>query len=245
MRIVICDDDNSDLKIMEKLFHEIFVYYEIDYNLQLFTSAVEMLKKVEQIDIAILDIAMEELNGIDLGRKLKIRFPEVRVIYTTSYEQYCIQAINEVHAFSFLCKPLEREAVKKQIAGILKEIHQLNDTREKTFNKVSDVRGKEFAVLRIHLKDIIYFEYIKSKRRIAIVLENEVYEYPGVMKKLIEEMEDYGFAVNCRGNLVNLRHIKKIRGYDIYMDNGKILALSQKRVMEFKEKVNSFIHDHI
>ncbi len=245
MEIVICDDDNTDLKIMEELFHEIFVCYEIDYNLRLFTSAAEMLKKVKQIDIAILDIAMEELNGIDLGRKLKIRFPEICVIYTTSYEQYCMQAINEVHAFSFLCKPLEREAVEKQITAILKEIHQLNDTREKVFHKASDARGKEYAILRIHLKDIIYFEYIKSKRRIAIVLEKEVYEYPGVMKKLIEELKDYGFAVNCRGNLVNLRHIRKIRGYDIYMDNGKVLPLSQKRVMEFKEKVNSFIHDHI
>lgn len=245
MEIVICDDDDADLKIMEELFHEIFCCYEIDYNLGLFTSADEMLKKVKQIDIAILDIAMEELNGIDLGRKLKIRFPEVHIIYTTSYEQYCMQAINEVHAFSFLCKPLERKTIKKQIAGILKEIHQLDDTREKIFNKVSDVRGKEYAILRIHLRDIIYFEYIKSKRRIAIVLENEVYEYPGVMKKLIEELEDDGFAVNCRGNLVNLRHIRKIRGYDIYMDNGKILPLSQKRVMEFKEKVNCFVHDHI
>ncbi|MDE6760159.1 MAG: LytTR family DNA-binding domain-containing protein [Lachnospiraceae bacterium] len=245
MEIAICDDDNADLKIMEKLFREIFFNFEVDCNLQLFNSAAQMLKKVKRIDIAILDIAMEELNGIDLGRKLKIRFPEAHIIYTTSYRQYCMQAINEVHAFSFLCKPLKKAVVKKQIAGVLKEIHQLEDIREKTFYKVSDMEGKEFAVLRINLNDIIYFEYIKLKRKIAIILENKVYEYPGVMKKLIEELEDDGFAVNCRGILINLRHIKKIRGYDIYMDNGMVLALSQKRVMKFKEKVNSYIHEHI
>ncbi len=63
-----------------------------------------------------------------------------------------------------------------------------------------------------------------------IVLEKTAYEYSYVMEKLAGELEGYGFAVNCRGNLVNLRHISKIKGYDIYMDNGQILALSQKRV---------------
>ena len=77
------------------------------------------------------------------------------------------------------------------------------------------------------------------------MLENEVYEYSYVMEKLADEFEDYEFAVNCRGNLVNLRHIVKIKGYDIHMDNGQILALSQKRVAKFKEKMNEFIHHHV
>ena len=42
-----------------------------------------------------------------LGRKLKEKFPDVKLVYITSYEEYCMQVINEVHAFSFLCKPLE------------------------------------------------------------------------------------------------------------------------------------------
>ena len=62
------------------------------------------------------------------------------------------------------------------------------------------------------------------------MLENEVYEYSYVMEKLTGELENYGFAVNCRGNLVNLR---------------QILALSQKRVAKFKEKMNEFIHHHV
>lgn len=77
------------------------------------------------------------------------------------------------------------------------------------------------------------------------MLKNEVYEYSYVMEKLADELEDYGFAVNCRGNLVNLQHIVKIKGYNVYMDNGQILALSQKRVAEFKEKMNEFIHSHV
>ena len=68
------------------------------------------------------------------------------------------------------------------------------------------------------------------------MLENEVYEYSYVMEKLADELEDYEFAVNCRGNLVNLRHIVKIKGYDIHMDNGQILALSQKGLLSLRKK---------
>ncbi len=243
--IAICDDDSKDLKSIIDILKDIFATHNDKCSLQSFHSATDMLKKVNKMDIAILDISMEEMNGIDLGRELKKRFPEVRIIYTTSYEQYCMQAINEVHAFSFLCKPLEKEEVKNQLDELVKKIKQSDEKMEKVFYKVSDSNGIEHPFIKLELQNIIFFEYVKTKRRIAIVLENEVYEYSYVMEKLADELEDYGFSVNCRGNLVNLRHILKIKGYDIYMDNGQILALSQKRVAEFKEKMNEFIHNHV
>jgi len=243
--IAICDDDSKDLKSVIDMLKDIFVEYNDKCSLQYFYSATEMLEKVSKMDIAILDISMDEMNGIDLGRELKMRFPEVRVIYTTSYEQYCMQAINEVHAFSFLCKPLGKEEVKNQLEELVKEIKQSDDKVEKVFYKVSDSNGKEHPFIKLELQNIVFFEYVKTKRRIAIVLENTVYEYSYVMEKLAGELEDYGFVINCRGNLVNLRHISKIKGYDIYMDNGRILALSQKRVAEFKEKMNEYIHSHV
>lgn len=243
--IAICDDDSKDLKSMIDLVREIFAKHGDKYYLQSFHSAIDMLEKVNKMDIAILDISMEEMNGIDLGRELKMRFPEIKVIFTTNYEQYCMQAINEIHAFSFLCKPLKREEVKNQLEELIEIIKQSDNKMEKVFYKVSDSGGKEYPFLKVELQNIIYFEYVKSKRRIAIVLSNEVYECSYVMEKLAAELENYGFAVNCRGNLVNLRHVMKIKGYDIYMDNGEILALSQKRVVRFKEKMNEFIHSRI
>ena len=64
-------------------------------------SANQMLENISRIDIGILDISMEELNGIKLGRKLKEKFPDVKLVYITSYEEYCMQVINEVMHFHF------------------------------------------------------------------------------------------------------------------------------------------------
>lgn len=203
LEIVVCDDDIADLECAVTMLHKIFTSQKIAYHIEQFASANQMLENISNIDIGILDISMEELNGIKLGRKLKEKFPDVKLVYITSYEEYCMQVINEVHAFSFLCKPLEYDKLK--------------------------------------LRDILYFEYIKRSRKVLIALSDITYEYDCIFEKLVEELQPYDFVVNCRGNLVNLRHIEKIKGFIIYMDNGKELQIAQKRSSDFREEVNKFL----
>lgn len=243
--IVICDDDRGDLEHIVNLLQEILSCCNWDYHIRSFISATELLKTVKKLHIAILDISMGAMNGIELGEKVKARCPGAEIIYTTSYEQYCMQAINKVHAYSFLRKPVEKGELKKQVLGLLEDGSKLNEGEEKVFEKIQDSQGKEYPSLKLKLEDIVYFEYIKTTRRAAIIMEKETYEYPCVMEKLAVELENQGFVVNCRGNLINLRHVVKIKGYEIYMDNGGILPLSQRRVADFKEKLNNFLNNNI
>lgn len=239
IEIAVCDDDANDLDFAVSILHEIFTAQNIGYNIKTFLSANEMLNNIRKIDIGILDIAMNELNGIKLGRKLKEKFPNIKLIYITSYEEYCMQAINDVHAFSFLCKPLDNCTMQKQIIEVLNSIP--NNVIEKEFYKVTDSKQKEYASIKLKLEDILYFEYIKRQRRAAIVLEDETYECECVFEKLVEELKQYDFVVNCRGNLVNLSHIEKIKGFSIFLDNGKELQIAQKRIVDFRSSMNEFL----
>ena len=245
LEIAICDDDLNDLTYAMDLIQEVFEHNKISYNLQLFDSASDMLLKIRRLDIALLDISMKELNGIDLGRALKIRFPELKLIYVTSFEQYCIQAVNGTHAFSFLCKPLNKERLQEQLLALINECRYFDYLKEKTFYQVLDDNKQQLPMVTLKLKDIIYFEYIKSMRKISIVLEGRSYKCPYVMNQLAEELACYGFFTNCRGQLVNLRHIYKIKGYEIHLHNGQVLALSQKRAVEFKKSMNDFLHNNV
>lgn len=69
----------------------------------------------------------------------------------------------------------------------------------------------------------------------------EQYECECTFENLVEELHPYDFAVNHRGCLVNLRHIEKIQGFHIYLDNGKELSLAQKRSSDFREEMNKFL----
>ncbi|MBR1391170.1 MAG: response regulator transcription factor [Lachnospiraceae bacterium] len=243
IEIAVCDDDVNELDTTAEILHEIFKSRNLECNIKSFLSASELLKSTKKIDIGILDIAMNEINGIKLGRKLKEKFPQVILIYTTSYEEYCMQAINDVHAFSFLCKPLDRQKLYEQIGQALNMMP--DDTLEKQFYKVTDSRNKQYVSIKLKLQDILYFEYIKRQRRVAIVLAEETYEYECVFETLVKEMEQYDFAVNCRGYLVNLCHIAKIKGYVLYLDNGQELPIAQKRMEGFRLKINTFLQSNL
>ena len=63
-----------------------------------------------------------------------------------------MQVINEVHAFSFLCKPLEYDKLELQILELL---NQLPDAIvEKNFYKVTDSNGKEYLSIKLKLRDM-------------------------------------------------------------------------------------------
>lgn len=133
LEIAVCDDDIADLECAVNMLHKIFTSQKIAYHIEKFMSANQMLENISRIDIGILDISMEELNGIKLGRKLKEKFPDVKLVYITSYEEYCMQVINEVHAFSFLYKPLEYDKLELQILELL---NQLPDSAVESSGKV-------------------------------------------------------------------------------------------------------------
>lgn len=244
IEIVICDDEMADLDAVSKIVCEICLNEAIDYDLKTYSSSKEMLEQTYSMDIGILDISMHELNGIDLGRELKKKFPEVKLIYTTSYEQYCQQVINKVHAFSFLTKPVKYENVREQIVEMLDNMEDDVSNRKREFYNVMTSDKREIEVIKLNLKDILYFEYIKSARKIKIVCKKEYYEFSYVMEKLADELRAFGFEVNCRGMLVNMRHIKKVKGYLLYMDNGQEIALSQKRKADFIKMMNMFMHNN-
>lgn len=241
LEIAVCDDNAKDLDIITKKLNEICAEMSAECHVSAFHSPDSLLEVRTKIDIGILDIVMPDCNGIELGRKLKEKHGDITLIYTTSYEDYCRQAINKVHAFSFLVKPVDKEELKEQVAACLQETKGYE--KELMFEHVRDSSGDIIPVVRLKVSDILYCEYMKAQREISIVLAHEVYFYATAFKRLSEQLQNLGFVVNRRGSIVNLSHIKRLKGYTIYLDNGEELLLTQKRVSDFKDKMNTYFHE--
>ena len=54
-------------------------------------------------------------------------------------------------------------------------------------------------------------------------------------------MEKYGFCMPHKSFVVNLYQVKSLKGYDITMMDGSVVPLSQKKSVEFREKLSSFL----
>lgn len=243
IEISVCDDDADDLRRTVQIIDEIMAEQSTAYRLHAFQSAAELLRSPVQTDIAILDIAMDECNGIELGRRIRGKFPEIKLIYTTFFESYCMQALNEAHAFSYLCKPIIPDRMQEQLTAVLAAIPDIGP--DKTFYDLTDSHGKYCPAIRLRLNDIFFLEYIKRQRKAAIMLKEETYVCKCVFEKLAEELAPFDFVVNSRGMLVNLRHVENIQGGVVCLDNSQKLPIAQKRMTAFRESLHSFLQKKI
>ncbi|NBJ95713.1 LytTR family transcriptional regulator DNA-binding domain-containing protein, partial [Parablautia muri] len=99
------------------------------------------------------------------------------------------------------------------------------------------------AFLRQYQKKEVRLEFRNvSYEENGVLSENMVYEYPDAISGLEERMQPYGFETSCRGILVNLKNVAKKKGDEVALKNGMSVPLSQKRVAQFKERLNEYIH---
>ena len=70
-------------------------------------------------DVAFLDIQMHEMGGLALAQSLRALYPSLPIIFCTAYEYYAVRAMNLHIDASYLMKPIQREAVERELDRIL------------------------------------------------------------------------------------------------------------------------------
>ena len=243
LEIAICEDEQADRERLQGMLHTILDKYNVERQITCYSSGEELLGSGVQFQLIFMDIVMEGRNGIDIGQEIYNRNHTAKIIYQTNFGDYCKEALNTVHAFAYMEKPVDEKMLEKQVAEFLKQYQKEEVQLE--FSSVSfeenDIVAEKPSML-LSVSAIQYFEYIKAKKKVKIVTESAVYEYPDVISSLEARMQPYGFETSCRGILVNLRNVMKVKGYEVILRNGASVPLSQKRVMEFKKRLNECAH---
>jgi two-component system response regulator AlgR len=100
-------------------------------------AALELLAGVET-DVALLDIRMPEMDGLELAQHLRKLPQPPAVIFTTAYDVHAIRAF-ELHAIDYLLKPIRAERLHDALtrargarpaqADVLRDIRQAPRTR--------------------------------------------------------------------------------------------------------------------
>mgnify|MGYP002624659933 CR=1 FL=1 len=74
--------------------------------------------KEHPADLALLDINMPDMNGIELASEIKAMYPDMAVIFLKAYAQYAVDAFS-VRAAGYLLKPVTKEALAADVAYAL------------------------------------------------------------------------------------------------------------------------------
>ena len=93
-----------------------------------FDRADEALRFAEtnRVDFALLDIEMPGMNGLELGKALRERYPEIVIIFVSGYDRYVLDALH-CGADYYITKPYSSD----QVTSALKRAKLLSRRQEK------------------------------------------------------------------------------------------------------------------
>ena len=177
MNLLIADDENLELKVLEKTVKKHFVD-----ELEIFASSNG--RKASQIcdevkpDIALLDIEMPGMNGIELAKYIKEKYAECIIIFITAYDRfdYVIEAMH-IKAFDYLLKPWKEERLCELINTAIENVRSMQKT-DSIVHSQKDV-----------IKDYIdrnYKKDISAKDVAGILGYSDVY-FSKVFKQLFDD----------------------------------------------------------
>ncbi|MCM3712502.1 response regulator [Alkalihalobacillus oceani] len=109
-------------------------------------DALALLEE-HQIDVIVTDIRMPLMDGIELTRKAKESYPDMKVMLLTCYDDFeYVQEAVALGASGYLLKTdLEGGSLEKQLQKIAKEVQQEREKRE-SYQRL-EVKARESAAL--------------------------------------------------------------------------------------------------
>lgn len=131
LRVVIADDERPAREFLKSVLAD-FDDVEIVGEAENGADAVELIRS-QKPDLALLDLRMPEVSGLDAVRLLrKNQMP--LIAFVTAFDEYAVQAF-EVNAVDYLLKPVEKARLRETLNRAHERLEQ-DDWRENEADRV-------------------------------------------------------------------------------------------------------------
>ena len=160
MTAICVDDEPLVLQLTLSLFRDLPGFQEGEG----FAGPLEALDWLENHtpDIALLDIDMPGMNGLELARRIRDMHPDTAVIFLTGYSEYALDAF-QLHASGYLMKPINREKLASEVEYALSGRNR---------GKASNVFAKTFGNFDLLVDGRpLVFKRSKSKELLAYLVD--------------------------------------------------------------------------
>jgi len=139
-RILVIDDDEDIRKVLSEILKD------NGYNADSAETGGEALRKAEKkfYNLALIDIRLPDIEGIELLTKIKETKPKMRKIIITGYPtlKNAVEALNK-GADAYIMKPLDMDKVLATIKEQLKKQRREQKMTEKQLVQYIETRVKQ------------------------------------------------------------------------------------------------------
>lgn len=203
-------------------------------DVEYFSQEYQLLEKWKNnpYDLLIMDIELNAVNGLDVVKYGRDCGRHPFVIFLSSYSEYALEAF-DTEAYHYLVKPVYFTKFKQ----VLDRVFQV-------YSKDHQAYTIDFDHKKVVLKmgEIQYFESYKRVTNVFTAREN--YRTASTLDHEENLLPDHFFRIH-QGYLVNLQHIRSIKGDNVVMDNGERLPISFRKKRKTLERFCDFVREHM
>lgn len=183
-KILWVDDEEYILSTVQRLLRGKF-------NLDTISDPTKVLKLLEENKYAVIisDQKMPKLTGIDLLKKIKMRYPQITRLMVTGFldSQIVEEAVNIAGVFRFITKPWDEDELLLDISRAMEHHQQLSEQQELTL-QVRE-QNKKLTRLNENLESIVF-----ERTKIIAEAKKEVENKNSKIKNLISFIQELNRA---------------------------------------------------
>ncbi len=230
MKIALVDDEEYLLnKLRDAMLCSLAALHIEPDCIDTFTSGEGFLADFAQgkYDIVILDIFMDDLNGISVARRIRKLDTDVALAFCTSSNEFAGETY-EVEARYYLNKPISQE----KVTAMLSRFNLAKIERDRAVNLPDGSR--------VPLRRIIYTEYNNHKVTFHLreLPPRSFYMTQGEAEAMLLGHKNF-FVVN-KGCIVNLTQVESLSGGAFVMENGDTVSISRRRLKDVEGKYTKY-----
>lgn len=204
--------------------------WKFDEEMELFTyySAEDFMREGrEEFDILILDIELPGMTGIELAEWLRNRGKKTHIIFLTAHDGYALKSY-QLEAAQYVLKT----EMEQRLPGVLRQLGEMLIVTRVRYR----VLGCDGDVIKISFDDILYF--YKAGKYVQYTTQKEIYRERISLDSVFNEIGGFPFVKIERGFVINARHIVRLSGDRVRMDNGEELPVSRRMLPKVKKTIN-------
>lgn len=228
MKIAFCDDEKGCIEILTAAlikYRDTFCPY-MEY--EAFYDAAKLLEKFKSnqdfADIVLLDIQMQNKNGIEIAKQIHEINSEIIIIFISNYDSY-MQIGYEVNAFRYILKNQINTFLEKNLNSAIAEVMKQNKQKF-SFKSKGEIR-------HIRYTDIIYFE--SQRRFINMISTTETNTFYGKLDEIEKQLNDARFVRCHKSYLINADYIESTTAKAVNLANKYSIPISRSKLITIKK----------
>jgi two-component system LytT family response regulator len=194
-------------------------------------------------DVLFLDIRLGDMTGFDVLKA--IRHPSFEVIFTTSYDEYAIEAIKN-NALDYLVKPIMVDELLEAVAKARMKMIRSSSQPQQTASTSSSSNKFGFPITTgmqfVELDEVVYAKAENNAAEVVLT-NNKTIKLTRTLGWLEEELQDRGFCRVHNSYLINFQHLNEYirnEGGFVVMSNKKAISISRRRKDAFLEQMEEW-----